>query len=228
MVRKAVLVVLLLVLVPLAAWWIDSAVTCDAQDQYTLRGVCLMRTKALAESGDTLAQWVYGLRLQEDEPEVARVWFKKAAGQARTGVEVSRMHGLCGVVFDKDYVESRLLDVARTSPDTHLLLLSLYLDQHCGKFDLGKAAGEIPSLTQCASLNLKIFLDTTERMRQSVSEEIARAIKTNIERCYQEVRQPPVDWRQRASELLLPDASELAALEARVDRLLGPDSQRTP
>jgi hypothetical protein len=228
MARKAILVVLLLVLAPIAAWWIDSAVTCDAQDQYTLRGVCLMRTKALAESGDTLAQWVYGLRLQEDEPAVAREWFTKAARQARTGVEVSHMHGLCGAVFDKDYVESRLLQVAGTSPDAHLLLLSLYLDQHCGKFDFGKATAQIPRLSQCASLNLKKFLDTAEHMRQVVPFEIAQAIKTNIERCRQDIRQPPSDWNRTASELLLPDASELATLEARLGPLLGPAAPRTP
>ena len=228
MARKAIIVLLLLVLIPVGWWWIDSAVTCDIQDQYTLRGVCLMRTKSLAESGDTAAQWMYGLRLEEDEPEVAREWFRKAARQARTGVEVSHMHGLCGVVFDKDHVESRLLEVARTSPDTHLLLLALYLDPHCGKLDLGKASAEIPRLTQCASLNLKKFLDAAERMRHAVPEDTAVAIKTNIERCRQDICQPPPDRSRSASELLLPDASELAALEVRLGSLAGAPGPQTP
>ncbi|WP_235492014.1 hypothetical protein [Paracidovorax avenae] len=39
-----------------AWWWIDSARTHDTQDEYNLRGICLMRIQERAEQRDNAAQ----------------------------------------------------------------------------------------------------------------------------------------------------------------------------
>ena len=221
MARKLAWLIVALMLAPLAAWWIDSAVTCEVQDRYTLRGLCKMQVKAKAEAGDTASQWTYGLHLLEGDPPAAREWLNKAAGQARTGIEVAQMHGLCRLVFDPVDVEAKFLQVASTSPDAHLLLLDLYLDPHCGKRDLDKAAAQIPRLSQCGSLALKDFLDSAARDRFEVTRGTALAIKRNVEQCRAEIRQPPTYPRQMVTELLEPKADELSSLELRIAAFLG-------
>ncbi|AVS83651.1 hypothetical protein C8239_01840 [Paracidovorax avenae] len=51
-------VALLLIGIYTVWWWIDSARTCDTQDEYNLRGICLMRIQERAKQGDNAAQGV--------------------------------------------------------------------------------------------------------------------------------------------------------------------------
>jgi hypothetical protein len=180
-----------------------------------------MQVKAKAEAGDAASQWTYGLHLLEGDPPAAREWLNRAAGQARTGIEVAEMHALCRVVFDPADVEARLLHVASTSPDANLLLLDLYLDPHCGRRDLDKAAAQIPRLSQCGSLALKDFLDSAGRDRFEVTRGTALAIKRNVEQCRAEIRQPLTYPRQMVTELLEPKVDELSSLELRIAPILG-------
>ncbi|MDA8456760.1 hypothetical protein M4R22_18525 [Acidovorax sp. GBBC 3334] len=61
---QLLLIFLLLIAAYTAWWWIDSARTCDTQDDYNLRGICLMRIQERAEQGDNAAQWAYGSYLE--------------------------------------------------------------------------------------------------------------------------------------------------------------------
>ncbi len=61
-----------------AWWWADSA-RCDRQDEFTLRGICLIQIRDSAEQGEVLAQWIYGNYLEgEDRKQEGNGWQLRA------------------------------------------------------------------------------------------------------------------------------------------------------
>ncbi|SFD34672.1 hypothetical protein [Paracidovorax konjaci] len=178
-----------------AWWWIDSARTCDTQDEYNLRGICLMRVQERAEQGDNAAQWAYGHYLEAESKQAeAQFWQRKAMHGVRTGLGLrDSMEAYCDRVpgFEARTVESIMLRVAENSPDAHLRLLQLYTYPGCGAFDLDKASAQIPRLTQCAYLAIARYLRTAEEKRYRVPPRIRAAIESNMERCAQELANPP-------------------------------------
>lgn len=180
-----------------AWWWIDSARTCDTQDEYNLRGVCLMRIQERAEQGDNAAQWTYGSYLEtERREEEARVWQLRAMHGARVGLGLrGEMLAFCDRIpgFEARTVEDIMLRVAPTSPDAYLRLLQLYIYPRCGAFDLEKASAQIPLLTQCAPLTLRDYLESAERAHHQVSPATREAISANVILCEKELagQRPP-------------------------------------
>ncbi|SFD69924.1 hypothetical protein [Paracidovorax konjaci] len=174
-----------------AWWWIDSARTCETQDQYTLHGICLMQIRDRAEAGDNAAQWAYGnyLEAQRREPE-ARVWQMRAMHRASIGADLrDNMVGYCDRIpgFEARTVESIMLRVAPNSPDAHLRLLQLYTYPGCGAFDLDKASVQIPLLTQCAHLAIARYLQAAEEKHHRVSPSTQAAIRANMAVCEKEL-----------------------------------------
>ncbi|WCM93468.1 hypothetical protein M5C99_01660 [Acidovorax sp. NCPPB 2350] len=178
-----------------AWWWIDSARTCETQDQYTLHGICLMRIQERAERGDNAAQWAYGNYLEtEGELQQARVWHLRAMHGALDGLDLrGNMEAYCDRVpgFDARAIEATMLRVVPNSPDAHLRLLQLYTDPRCGAFDLDKASAQIPLLTQCAHLTLADYFERTQDKHYRISHATREAIRSNMKLCEQELMNPP-------------------------------------
>lgn len=212
----------------LAWWWIDSAVTCSEQDEYTLSGVCLMRIKAQAEANDRGAQWFYGHYLMEqNRREEGYEWVRKSVASATKGTELMALPGMCGEApgFDAQSIESKLQSVAKQSPDVHLLLIQLYTLSRCAAFDLQKASQEIPLLTQCAALTLRDFLKEAGRAKLPVSRETAQAIDANLALCKRDLGTPQSGPVLVASEIIRPNEDEIAEVERRIAPLLAPMAQ---
>ena len=188
-----------------AWWWIDSARTCETQDEYNLRGICLMRIQERAEQGDNAAQWGYGAYLETKGRESeARQWQLRAMHGAQVGLALrsemkvfrDRMPG-----FEARTVETIMLRVAPTSPDAHLRLLQLYIHSGCGAFDLDKASAQIPLLTQCAHLTLEDYLERAASANYRIPADTRTAIRDNMALCEQELagHAPPDTTVQRSS-----------------------------
>ena len=211
-----------------AWWWIDSAVTCSEQDEYTLRGVCLMRIKSQAEANDRGAQWFYGHYLMEQNRWAEGYeWVRKSVASRTKGIELMELHGMCGKApgFDGQSIEAKLQSVARQSPDAHLLLIRLYMAEDCAAFDLQKAAQEVPLLTQCAALTLRSFLKEADRAKLPVSRETAQAINANLALCRKDLGTPQGGPVLVASEIIRPNEDEIAEVERRIAPLLAPMAQ---
>ncbi len=174
-----------------AWWWIDSARTCDTQDEYNLRGICLMRIQERAEQGDNAAQWGYGAYLEtEGRESEARQWQLRAMHGAQVGLALrSEMKVFCDRIpgFEARTVEAIMLRVAPTSPDAHLRLLQLYIHSGCGAFDLDKASAQIPLLTQCAHLTLEDYLERAASANYRIPADTRTAIRANMALCEQEL-----------------------------------------
>ena len=208
-----------------AWWWIDSAVTCGEQDEYTLRGVCLMRIKAQAEANDRGAQWFYGhYLLEQNRREEGYEWVRKSAASATKATQVGELPGMCDRApgFDAQWVEAKLQSLVKQSPDVHLLLIQLYISEDCAAFDLQKAAQEIPLLTQCAALTLRWFLKGVDRAKLPVSRETAQAINANLALCKEDLGTPQGGPVLVASEIIRPNEEEIAEVERRIAPLLAP------
>ncbi|CAM4051534.1 hypothetical protein [Paracidovorax anthurii] len=177
-----------------AWWWIDSALTCETQDEYNLRGICLMRIQERAEQGDNAAQWAYGSYLETERRETeARVWHLRAMHGAQTGLALrNEMKIFCDRFpgFEAHNVEAIMLRVAAKSPDAHLRLLQLYVYPRCGAFDLDKASAQIPLLTQCAHFTLADYFERVKSANYRVSSAARAAIRSNMRRCEQELANP--------------------------------------
>ena len=211
-----------------AWWWIDSAVTCSEQDEYTLRGVCLMRIKSQAEANDRGAQWFYGHYLMEQNRWAEGYeWVRKSVANATRGTELMELSGMCGKApgFDAQSIESKLQSLTKQSPDVHLLLIRLYMNEDCAAFDLQKAAREIPLLTQCAALTLRSFLKEVDRAKLPVSRETAQAIDANLALCKKDLGTPQSGPVLVASEIIRPNEDEIAEVERRIAPLLAPMAQ---
>ncbi|WP_029413562.1 hypothetical protein [Paracidovorax oryzae] len=195
---RLLLLFALLIGIYTAWWWIDSARTCDTQDEYNLRGICLMRIQERAEQGDNAAQWSYGAYLETErrEPE-ARQWQLRAMHGAQVGLDLrSEMKVFCDRIpgFDARTVEAIMLRVVPKSPDAHLRLLQLYIHPGCGAFDLDKASAQIPWLTQCAHLTLDDYLERAESANYRVTADTRAAIRANMALCDKELEgHPPPD-----------------------------------
>jgi hypothetical protein len=211
-----------------AWWWIDSAVTCSEQDEYSLRGVCLMRIKARAEANDRWAQWFYGAYLMERgrQPE-GYEWVRKSVASRTKGIELMELPGMCGKApgFDTQSIESKLQSVARQSPDAHLLLIQLYMLSRCAPFDLQKVSQEIPLLPQCAALTLRDFLDKADSAKLPVSRDTAQAISANLALCKKDLGTPQGGPVLVASEIIRPNEEDIAEVERRIAPLLAPRAQ---
>lgn len=195
---KASLVLAFLIGASVAWWWIDSAVTCDEQDEYSYHGFCLIELRQRAERGDNPAQWAYGNYLAGIPPfEQAYEWHLKAMQGARIGLDLRRsMDAYCDKVpgFDARTIESTMQRVVQTSPDAHLRLFQFYLSlPPCSAFNLDQASAQIPQLTQCAHLTLAEYFRAVNRERYTVSAATRAAIQGNVERCEKELVQPPPD-----------------------------------
>ncbi|MDA8454513.1 hypothetical protein M4R22_07050 [Acidovorax sp. GBBC 3334] len=181
-----------------AWWWIDSARTCETQNEYNLRGICLMRIQERAEQGDNAAQWTYGSYLETERRETeARAWQLQAMHGAQVGLALrGEMLSFCDRMpgFEARTVEGIMLRVARNSPDAHLRLLQLYIYPQCGAFDLDKASAQIPLLTQCAPLTLRDYLESAESAHRRVPPATREAIRANVKICEKELAgQTPPD-----------------------------------
>ncbi|CAM4051510.1 hypothetical protein [Paracidovorax anthurii] len=180
-----------------AWWWIDSARTCETQDDYNLRGICLMRIQERAEQGDNAAQWAYGSYLETERRETeAREWQLRAMHGARAGLALrGEMLAYCDRIpgFEARTVEAIMLRVVPNSPDAHLRLLQLYIYPRCGAFDLDKASAQIPLLTQCAPLTLADYLESAGSAPHRVSPDTRKAILANMALCEKELagQRPP-------------------------------------
>lgn len=208
-----------------AWWWIDSAVTCSEQDEYTLRGVCLMRIKAQAEANDRGAQWFYGHYLMEQNRWAEGYeWVRKSVANATKGIELMELSGMCGKApgFDARSIEAKLQSLTKKSPDVHLLLIQLYISEDCAAFDLQKAAQEIPLLTQCAALTLRWFLKGIDHAKLPVSRETAQAIHANLALCRKDLGTPQGGPVLVASEIIRPNEDDIAEVERRIAPLLVP------
>jgi len=174
-----------------AWWWIDSARTCETQDQYTLRGICLMRIQERAEQGDNAAQWAYGSYLEtEGKQQESRAWHLQAMNGAQAGLALrGNMKAYCDRIpgFEARTVEAIMLRVVPNSPDAHLTLLQLYTYPGCGAFDLDKASAQIPLLTQCAHLSIDHYLRTAKEKRYRVPRATRAAIRSNMVLCEKEL-----------------------------------------
>ncbi|MDA8523014.1 hypothetical protein [Acidovorax sp. NCPPB 4044] len=192
---QLLLILLLLITTYTAWWWIDSARTCETQDQYTLHGICLMRIHDRANKGDNAAQWAYGNYLEtEGRQQEANVWYLRAMHGARDGLDLrDNMKAYCDRIpgFDARSVEATMLRVVPNSPDAHLRLLQLYIYPGCGAFDLDKASAQIPLLTQCAHIALTNYLHRAEGTRHRISTVTRAAIRSNMNLCEQELMVPP-------------------------------------
>ncbi|MDA8444566.1 hypothetical protein [Paracidovorax valerianellae] len=180
-----------------AWWWIDSARTCEIQDQYTLRGICLMRIQERAEQGDNAAQWTYGAYLEtEGKQQESRAWHLQAMHGARVGLALrGEMIGYCDRIpgFEAHNVEAVMLRVAQTSPDAHLTLLHLYTTPRflCSAFDLDKAGAQIPLLTQCAHFGIADYLEFAASAHHRIPPATRAAIRANMDLCEKELADPP-------------------------------------
>ncbi|GKT22405.1 hypothetical protein [Acidovorax sp. SUPP3334] len=198
-----------------AWWWIDSARTCETQDEYNLRGICLMRIQERAEQGDNAAQWAYGnyLETQLKESE-GRAWQLRAMHGARIGADLrDHMIGYCDRMqgFQASTVETIMLRVAPNSPDAHLRLFQLYTYPGCGAFDLDKASAQIPLLTQCAHLAIARYLGIAAEKRYRISPSTRLAIRSNMTLCEKELAgQTPPDTT--VQEILAVRKEDLDAL----------------
>lgn len=221
--KKLLWVIVVLPLALLVWWWADSALSCNEQDEHTLRGVCRMRIKAQAEANDRKAQWFYGEYLiQQDRRAEGYEWLRKSVASATKGTELGALPGLCGHApgFDAKSIESKLQAVARQSPDVHLLLIQLYMIPDCGAFDLSKVVQEIPLLTQCAALTLGNFLKAADRTKLSVSRETAQAINANLAHCRKDLESPQGGPVLVASEVVRPNTEDIKAVERRITPLV--------
>jgi hypothetical protein len=208
-----------------AWWWIDSAVTCSEQDEYSLRGVCLMQIEAQAEANDRGAQWLYGhYLLEQNRREEGCEWVRKSVASATKGTELMALPGMCDRApgFEAGSIEAKLQSLVKQSPDVHLLLIQLYKLSRCTTFDLHKAAQEIPLLTQCAGLTLRDFLEEADRAKLPVSRETAQAINANLALCKKDLGTPQGGPVLVASEIIRPNAEEIAEVERRIAPLLAP------
>ncbi|GKT22398.1 hypothetical protein [Acidovorax sp. SUPP3334] len=174
-----------------AWWWIDSARTCETQEEYNLRGICLMRIQERAEQGDNAAEWAYGdYFMSENRQQEAIAWHLKAMQGARSGLSLrGNMEAYCDRVpgFEARTVEAIMLRVVQNSPDAHLRLLQLYAYPGCGAFDLDKASAQIPLLTQCAHLSIDHYLRTAEEKHYRVPPATRAAIRSNMALCEKEL-----------------------------------------
>ncbi|SDE57430.1 hypothetical protein SAMN05192589_12141 [Paracidovorax valerianellae] len=205
-----------------AWWWIDSA-RCDKQDQYTLRGICLMRIQERAEQGDNAAQWAYGSYLEtEGKQQESRAWHLQAMNGAQAGLALrGNMKAYCDRIpgFEARTVEAIMLRVVQNSPDAHLTLLQLYTYPGCGAFDLDKASAQIPLLTQCAHLSIDHYLRTAKEKRYRVPPAARVAIRSNMDLCEKELagQIPPDTTAQEFMPVCREDldalSRSLAALE---------------
>ncbi|WP_026432402.1 hypothetical protein [Paracidovorax oryzae] len=192
---RLLLLFALLIGIYTAWWWIDSAHTCDTQDEYNLRGICLMRIQERAEQGDNAAQWSYGAYLETERRESeARQWQLRAMRGAQVGLDLrSEMKVFCDRIpgFEARTVEAIMLRVVQNSPDAHLRLLQLYIHPPCGAFDLDKASAQIPLLTQCAHLTLDDYLERAESANYHVPADTRTAIRANMALCEKELAGHP-------------------------------------
>ncbi len=192
---RLLLAAFLLIGIYTAWWWIDSARTCDTQDEYNLRGICLMRIQERAEQGDNAAQWSYGAYLETERRESeARQWQLRAMHGAQVGLDLrNEMKVFCDRIpgFEARTVEAIMRRVVTSSPDAHLRLLQLYIHPRCGAFDLDKASAQIPLLTQCAHFALGDYLERAKDKHYRVSPATRAAIRSNMKICEQELENPP-------------------------------------
>ncbi|ADX45050.1 hypothetical protein Acav_1128 [Paracidovorax avenae ATCC 19860] len=204
-----------------AWWWADSA-RCDRQDEFTLRGICLIQIRDSAEQGEVLAQWIYGNYLEgEDRKQEGNGWQLRAMHGARKGVELhDNMIGYCDRVpgFEARTVEAIMQRVAADSPDAHLRLLQLHTYPRCGAFDLDKAAAQIPLLTQCAHLSLAHYLRAARDTGHRVAPATRQAIRSNMALCAHEVAHPP-PIADTVREFMPVRQADLDALSRELDAL---------
>lgn len=213
----------LTVVIASAVWWQYDDAGCAHQDEYTLHGTCLDAIHQRAEHGEASAQWTYGnyLSAQQRAPE-ANEWYRRAATQARRGIDLWDMPAHCANKvegFEPERIEAIMLRVAQTSPDAHLKLMALYLDADCGAFNLDKAAAQIAQLTQCGHLQIGRFLSLAQAHRYPVAPKPISSAQANLELCRQELARPPTNHRL-VVEVVAPDASRLDALTQQINTLV--------
>ncbi|WCM97493.1 hypothetical protein M5C96_24415 [Acidovorax sp. GBBC 1281] len=221
---QLLLISLLLIGTYTAWWWIDSARTCDTQDEYNLRGICLMRVQERAEQGDNAAQWTYGAYLEtEGKQQESRAWHLQAMHGARVGLAFrGEMIGYCDRIpgFEARTVEAVMLRVAQNSPDAHLRLLHLYTTppSRCSAFDLDKAGAQIPLLTQCAHFGIADYLEQAASAHHRVPPATRAAIRSNMALCEKELAgQGPPDTT--AQEFMPVRREDVDALSRRLAAL---------
>ncbi len=205
-----------------AWWWLDSARTCETQDEYNLRGICLMQIQERAEKGENAAQWAYGAYLETErrEPE-ARVWQIRAMHGAQVGLALrGEMKAYCDRIpgFEARTVEAIMLRVVQNSPDAHLRLLQLYTYPGCSALDLDKASAQIPLLTQCAHLSIDHYLRTASEKHYRIPPATREAIRSNMARCEKELADPP-PLRTTVREFMPVRREDLDALSRRLAAL---------
>jgi len=207
---------LLLIGIYTAWWWIDSAHTCETQDEYNLRGICLMRIQERAEQGDSAAQWVYGNYLMsQSRQQEAVTWHLKAMHGVRYGLGLNgNMEAYCDRIpgFEASNIEKAMLRVAPESPDAHLRLLQLYVYPGCGAFDLDKASAQFPLLTQCAHLTIAHYLNFAGEKNHHVSSTTRTAIRKNMTLCEKELagKIPPMTTVQEILRVRREDIDAMA------------------
>lgn len=189
------LAVVALIAACVAGWWVDSARGCESQDEYSLRGACLLQVQQRARDGEAWAQWMYGYHLRNQTPmpsETIYYWHRKALAAARTGLELPRTLELyCENQvpgFEAATIEAAMLRVAQDHPDTHLRLLQLYLYPGCKAFDMNKASAQIPLLNQCAHLSVGDYLQQAQEQHYRISTSTRNALRAHLALCAQEAK----------------------------------------
>jgi len=177
-------------------WWMESYVSCDTQDEYSLRGACLAQVKNGAINGQVGAQWAYGDYLSNngDKGEAAR-WYRTALQNSTKALDLMGRVGHCDKDpgLDHHALESKIQSISQRNPDAHLLLLELYLSHNCRSFNLEKASATIPRLTQCAYLALGEYIRLSERMHHPIKNTDISNIKDNLKLCHADLRKGQQD-----------------------------------
>lgn len=150
-----------------------------------------------AKDGQVGPQWAYADYLRiNNKQAAAEEWYQTAMKNSKTGKDLwGHFIGRCDKtnLFNHKAIEAKLKAVAKTSPDTNLLLLDFYLLLDCGAFDLAKATETLPKLTQCAHLALGEYIRMADRMKYPIKEKAFIDIKNNIELCHNELKNGPAD-----------------------------------
>lgn len=208
-------VVLALVVVVISCWWLESYLSCEDQDEYSLRGACALKIKNRAQKGEPGPQWAYaGYLFTRGDSKHSETWYQKALQSSNRGIDLwGVMIGHCDKRpgLDHKTIESKLQNVAAHSTDANLLLLSLYLTRDCGAFSLKKATAVIPNLDQCAYLTIGDYLRISGQMQFPIDEKTTAAIYKNIALCHKEIATAPKQ-ADRVKEIVPPREDSLEKL----------------
>lgn len=191
---KRLLLLSTLVIIVTIWWWVESYKSCEDQDEYSLRGACLIKIKNAAQKEEVGAQWTYaGYLFTQGKTDQSKIWYQKALENSKIGTDLWEIVGYCDKRpgLHHQIIESKLQKVSIQSKDANLLLLILYTTEDCGAFNLEKATAVIPNLEQCANLTLSDYIRISRQRQFRISSETIDSINKNINICQKEISTHP-------------------------------------